>query len=405
MGPEINLSYRDRNLLGGAEFFSTSLNTSFETQISKAENAGNSYKLGINHSLSVPRFLFPFIDLNKYLSPKYTAKTNFKAGYEFYYRTKYFQLNTFDFLYGYSWRESTTKSHELKLLNLMYSHLSQTTKAFQEILKTNQLIRQSFGEELIFSLIYTFTYNNQLYNDKKVNSYLTLNPELAGNVLSLYNIIFKGEKPKTHAPAEILGVKYSQYARINADYRLYLKTSEKNEVVTRLMAGIGKAYGNSEVLPYNKQFFAGGASDIRAFRSHSIGPGSYKPSDSIGNTYFEHVGDIKLEANLEYRFDIVKIFKGALFIDAGNVWLLDKNENKPGGEFHWNKFTDQLAAGTGIGLRLDASVLVARLDLGFPLRKPWLPENQRWVFNEIGFASRKWHKNNLVLNIAIGYPF
>jgi outer membrane protein assembly factor BamA len=405
MGPELSLSYHDRNFLGGAESFLTSLNTSFETQISNANNTSNSYQIGINQSLSVPRFLFPFIDLNKYLSGKYTPKTNFMVGYKFDYRTKYFQLNTFDFLYEYVWRESSTKSHGIKLINLSYSHLSQKTQAFQEVLQTNELIRQSFSEELIASLVYTFTYNNQLYKDKKVNSYFTINPEFAGNALSLYNLLVTGEKPTAENQAEIVGINYSQYARINADYRLYINTSKKYNVVTRLMAGIGKAYGNSVVLPYTRQYYIGGASDIRAFRTHTVGPGSYKPADSVANTYFEQVGDIKLEANFEFRFNIVKIFEGALFVDAGNVWLIDKNEEKPGGELHWNKIPEQLALGAGVGLRLDASVLVVRFDLGLPLRKPWLPENQRWVFDTIDFRSGQWRSNNLVLNIAIGYPF
>lgn len=404
LGPELSLSYRDRNFLGGAEFFSINVNTSFQTQLSNMDNTGNAYEAGVNTNLSVPRFLFPFVDLNKYLSRKYTPKTNIRAGYRFNWRTRYFMLNTFNILYGYSWRETSTKSHEIELLNGSYSRLSATTAEFDTIRDNNPLVLQSFSEELKLGLAYSFIYNNQLQQDKPVNTYFRINAEFAGNSFGLYHLITTGQMPSSDNPSEILGVRYSQYVRFDVDYRLYIDAGDKSKMVTRLMAGIGSAYGNSGVLPWSRQFFVGGASDLRAFRTHTVGPGGYSPSESKEFTYFDQVGDIKLEANMEYRFHILRFFKGAFFIDAGNVWLLTGND-KPEGTFYWDEVIKQLAIGTGFGLRLDASVLVLRLDLGFPVRDPKLPEKDRWIFDEIDFTSANWRNNNLVLNIAIGYPF
>ncbi len=404
-GPEVNFSYNDRNFLGGAEQFSINLTTSFETQLSAGKSGGNLYEVGIDSKLSVPRFLFPFVDLNRFLSKKYTPKTNIRAGYDYYYRTRYFRMNTFNLQFGYSWRETPTKSHDFRLIDMRYSRLTHETDAFRNILESNDLVKQSFNEELILGLNYSYTYNNQLYKEKFINTYFTVNPELAGNVLSFINFLNNGSFPSPGNPMKIFGINYSQYARINADYRLYMNAGNNGKLAARLTAGIGKAYGNSEILPYTRQFYVGGASDIRAFRLHAVGPGTYAPSDTNSNAFFDQVGDIKLEANLEFRFGIYRLLKGAVFVDAGNVWLLKSRDNIPGGKFHWDQVPEETAMGTGFGLRFDASFFVLRLDLGLPLRKPWLPKGDRWVTGNIDPSSAQWRRENLVLNIAIGYPF
>ncbi len=404
-GPVLDLSYTNINAFKGAETFSLKLNSSFETQFSKQHQGGNSFEAGFDTELSIPRFIFPFIDLNKYLSKKYTPETSIRGGYSFHHRTRYFKMNSFHMLYSYAWRETSTNTHDLNLLNITYSRITKKTSRFEEILENNQFIRQSFNEELIFGLKYNFTYNNQLQEDKNINTYFSINNELAGNILSLYNYLATGEKPDHENPATILGIKYAQYAKVQADYRFYLNTGQRSRLAGRLLAGIGMGYGNSQSLPYVKQFYIGGASDIRAFRSHTVGPGSYRPPDSIQNTYFEQTGDLKLEANLEYRFRINKLLNGALFMDAGNIWLLSNSNNRSDGKFNPEEFMKEWAVGSGIGLRLDVSLLVLRMDLGIPLRKPWLSENERWVLKDFDLADPEWRSKNLVLNIAIGYPF
>jgi outer membrane protein assembly factor BamA len=173
-----------------------------------------------------------------------------------------------------------------------------------------------------------------------------------------------------------------------------------------LIAGIGVAYGNSATLPYVKQFNIGGSNSVRAFSARSLGPGSYKIPDSVAaKSFIDQAGDIKLEVNSEYRFPIVSILRGALFIDAGNIWLLQEDPARPGSQFSSKTFLDEIAVGTGFGLRLDLSFFILRFDIAFPLRVPSLPQGERWVTNKINFGDPSWRKNNLALNIAIGYPY
>jgi outer membrane protein assembly factor BamA len=158
-------------------------------------------------------------------------------------------------------------------------------------------------------------------------------------------------------------------------------------------------------MPYIKQFAIGGSNSIRAFPARSIGPGTYdvlrdEASDSV--RFIDQRGDIKLEGNLEYRFDLIKSLKGAIFIDAGNIWLLKKDDQeRPGGVFNKNTFLNQLAVGTGAGLRFDFSFFVLRVDVAFPLRRP----AEGWVARDIDFGSPAWRGDNIVFNIAIGHPF
>ncbi|MFO7754612.1 MAG: BamA/TamA family outer membrane protein [Bacteroidales bacterium] len=404
VGPELSLGFINRNTFGGAERLSTNLNSSFETQYGK-QDGGNVIELGIDANLAMPRFIFPFIDLHKYLSKKYTPKTNIKAAYTYHFRTKYFRMNTLNLLYSYNWNETARKNHDLKIINLSLLNLSKRTDEFEEVMENNSFIRQSFNEQLILSLNYTYTYNSQARQEANRGLSFFINAESAGGVLSLASRLSQGEFPEASDPARVMGVKYSQFARLHTDLRYYLPLGEGSKLAGRLILGTGKAYGNSDILPYTKQFYIGGASDVRAFFSHTVGPGSYSPPDTLFNSYFEQVGEIKLEANLEYRFGISGMLKGALFLDAGNVWLTEPDPDKPGGSFKWNDTFKELAVGTGFGLRFDASVLILRADLGIPVRKPWLPESERWVLNEINPGDAQWRKNNIVLNIAIGYPF
>ena len=167
--------------------------------------------------------------------------------------------------------------------------------------------------------------------------------------------------------------------------------------------GAGFAYGNSTELPFIKQFFNGGTNSLRAFRARSIGPGSYKENNT--NTFLpDQSGDVKLEFSTEYRFNIYKFLNGAVFADAGNIWLLNDNPNKPNSKFS-KDFMNEIAVGIGVGLRFDFSFLVLRTDFAFPIRKPYLNDGQRWVANEIAFGNAAWRNENIVFNLAIGYPF
>jgi outer membrane protein insertion porin family len=263
-------------------------------------------------------------------------------------------------------------------------------------------------------LRYSFTYNTQL-NQVNLNSfsetrvqkssyYFNGNIELAGNLLHLAQKAMSAKQTETGSYT-IFGSPYSQYVRADVDFRYYWQINRRQKLATRILTGAGLPYGNSNVIPYIKQFSIGGSNSIRAFPARSIGPGSYnvrKDPTYAGQTYFiDQRGDLKIEGNVEYRFDIVKILKGALFVDAGNIWLWKDDPERPGGKFEKNTFVNQVAVGSGFGLRFDLNFFVLRFDLGVPLRKP----DEGWVLNKIDFASGPWRGENLLLNIAIGYPF
>ena len=172
--------------------------------------------------------------------------------------------------------------------------------------------------------------------------------------------------------------------------------SNKKVFVSRFYGGIGIPYGNSGSLPFEKAFFAGGANDIRGWMMGSLGPGSYF-NDTVSNTYSQ-IGDMQLQANFEYRFPVYGIFKGAVFLDMGNIWLLQPTPDFPGGQFKFDTFIPQIAMDIGIGIRLDFDFFVIRLDPAIPIRVPHYPKNDRWYFNKMQLGDIIW-------NFAIGYPF
>ncbi|MGB3464320.1 MAG: BamA/TamA family outer membrane protein, partial [Cyclobacteriaceae bacterium] len=204
----------------------------------------------------------------------------------------------------------------------------------------------------------------------------------------------------------IFGSRYSQFLRSSIDVRHYLRLNKNHRFASRLIFGVGSAYGNSDALPVSRQFAIGGSSSIRAFRARSLGPGRFSQADtSPGGLLIDQTADVKIEANLEYRHVLTGQFEGAVFIDAGNIWTLRTDPNRPGAEFRSDSFLSDMAIGTGYGLRFDANFFILRLDLAFPLRVPNVESKERWVVRDIAVSQREWRINNLVWNIALGYPF
>jgi outer membrane protein assembly factor BamA len=231
--------------------------------------------------------------------------------------------------------------------------------------------------------------------------YNKLTLDFSGNIAGLLT----GANSKAGDTIKVFGVPFSQFVKFENEFRHYYKFSKEAQIASRLIVGAAFAYGNSEEIPFIKQFFIGGTNSIRAFRARSIGPGSYHDPAINTNTFTEdQSGDLKLEFNTEYRAKLFGIVKGALFVDAGNIWLLTNNTDKVGAKFS-KDFLNEIAVGTGAGLRFDLSFLVLRTDFAFPIRKPYLPDGERWVLDQISFGSSSWRKENLIFNLAIGYPF
>lgn len=400
-GPKMNLSILNRNTFKGAELLNLNMAGSFEAQFSGSIKNIYSYSWNPQLELTFPRFLTPF-NIKRTRSI-YIPKTSLLLSYSLMKRVDYFDMQTFRFIYGFRWKENIRKEHEFNPVNVSYTSIGNQSAAFKELLATNPFLKKSYEELFIAGGNYSFTYNEQTEPLKKIQFFLLATAETAGNLFSLAKLI-AGDKPSSENPSKIIGSVYSQYAKISLDARFYYNFKNKNKFAMRLFAGAGKPFGNSSVLPYTRQFFSGGPNSLRGFQINSVGPGTfYQNVDTRG--FLQLGGEIKLETNAEYRFNIYRFIKGALFADAGNVWLHKSNPANTGSPFLFSGFMNELAVGAGAGVRIDVSIFILRFDLGMPLRKPWLEKNHRWVTNQINFANSAWRKENLVLNIAIGYPF
>ncbi len=402
LGPALNVAFQNRNSLGGAELLKINVKGSLETQLTGKDKNIFSYEIGPQIELIIPGFVAPF----RIRQPRsiYIPKTKISGSFDYLRRVNYYDLNSLQFQFGYIWKENIKISHELNPIAINYFSVRNKSEEFQNLLLANPFFKRSFEDQFIAGINYSYTFNEQVITQQTSQFFIHFTSDFAGNTFTAYNKIFVNESADPRNPLTVAGIPYSQFMRFTIDLRNYFNLSSKEKLVVRLYTGMGYPYGNSSTLPYVKQFFSGGPNSVRAFRINSLGPG-ITPPDSITNTILRNGGDLKLEANTEYRFDIYKLVKGALFIDAGNIWIQAEDKSNVYSGFNRTDLISQLAAGAGIGLRFDASFFVLRFDLAFPIRKPWLESSQRWVMNKIEFGSSSWRGENLVLNIAIGYPF
>lgn len=396
-GSNISISWRNRNALRGGELFAIKASAGFEVQYSGQFQGYNTLRYGLEPSFSFPRFLVPFFNFNT--KGGFLPRTTIKLGYDVLQRQKLYTMNSFRASYGYTWKESLEKEHELNPISINYIQPITVTKEYNDSALNNKTLLKAIEKQFILGSDYTYTYTNVLTYKPTHGFYFSGGIDLSGNIAGLAT----GANIRKQDTAKIFSAQFSEYTRLQSDFRYYRKVGQNSVFANRIMVGLGIPYGNSNQLPYIKQFFSGGNNSIRAFRSRSVGPGTYAaPKDS--GLLSEQPGDIKLELNTELRFPIAGIVQGAVFVDAGNVWLFNADSTKPGAQFT-GKFMSELAAGTGVGIRFDLSFLVLRLDLAFPIRKPWLEPGKRWVLNQVDFGSSQWRSDNLVFNLAIGYPF
>ena len=396
-GTELNLNWSNRNAFRGAELLTISAFGGVEVQVSGQNNGFNVYRVGTEANLVWPRFVSP---LKLRSSSGFVPKTKATLGYEFQNRTKLYSLQTFKGSFGYLWKASEKKEHLLNVTEITYASPQNITPLYQEQILANPSLSKVIEKQLIFGPTYSYTYTNTIEKRRKNTFYYKGSLDLAGNITGLAT----GANIKKGDTIKLFNVPFSQFIKVENDFRHYLKLGPDSQLASRIIVGAGFAYGNSNELPFIKQFFIGGTNSLRAFRARSIGPGTYDGNATASRFLADQSGDLKLEFNTEYRAKIYGLVKGALFLDAGNIWLLKDNPEKPGAQFSKN-FMNELAVGAGAGLRFDFSFLILRTDLAFPIRKPYLPDGQRWVLDQINFGSGMWRKENLVFNLAIGYPF
>lgn len=387
-GPTLALTYSNRNLFKGGETLNITGSFGYEAQLGGGNSRGlTSSQLGFKTDLIYPRVLFPIkiVDEFQYAVPK----TKISLGVEFLNRSKLYNLNSVNSTFGYGWNKNKYVYHEIDPISISYVKLSNTTPEFETILEQNPFLRNSFQQQFIAGLTYRFNYNE--LSDVNISNpiFFNANIDLAGNLIGLFAKSTDASGNKT-----LLGQPYAQYAKVDMDFRYHFKLGNEEVLVARVFGGLGLPYGNSSALPFSKQYFSGGPYSVRGFRTRSLGPGSYDPTNNDLGTFFDRSGDIRLEANLEYRFPIFSYFKGAFFADAGNIWLTNENPVLPGGKFT-SSFIKELGVDLGLGLRVDIQNFVIRFDLAAPLRKPFLPLGKRTEFDI----------KNPILNFAIGYPF
>ncbi|HET8884894.1 MAG TPA: BamA/TamA family outer membrane protein [Salinimicrobium sp.] len=388
MGPNLALTYSNRNFFHGGEVFNLGAQFGYEWQSGSGRSL-SSIHLGAKADLIFPRIIFPIrintdTELFKYSIPK----TKMSLGLDYLSRTELFRMHSVTALYGYTWRSNRYITHDFSPVSVSYINLGRVTSDFTEILEDNPYLENSFRQQFIGGILYSFTYNGMIDTEDKHQFFLNSNLDVAGNTLSLFS-----KKSENGEPGKVFDLEYAQYAKLDVDLRYHFNMGNDQVIATRLFAGYGMPYGNSEVMPFTKQYFSGGPYSVRAFHIRALGPGSYNPEES-GGAYFDQAGNIRLEANVEYRFPLVAFLKGAVFADAGNVWYSSDVVYLPGGEFD-SDFITELGIGIGVGVRLDIQGFVLRLDLAAPMHTPWLDKGERWNFN---FGSP-------VLNLGIGYPF
>ncbi len=399
LGSELGFNYISNNPFHYTDQLRLGANGGIETLSDSVSGLLlNTMEFNLNADLYFPTLLNPFglhVD-----NRTYNPKTLLGVRYNYFRRLNYYTLNSINFTYRYEWTQNPKSAHQLTPVELNVISVADTTPAFNERLQNNPILKLSFQDQLILGSKYSYTYNSDPAG-KRDFWYLRANLDAAGNLANgLMSLIAPGKNG-------LFGRVFSQFVRPDVELKYYHFMRKEQQLVFRFLGGVGVPLGRSEVLPYVKQFVIGGSNSIRAFRIRELGPGSTGSTGSSAG-FNDRTGDMKLEANAEYRFPISSMFKGAFFIDAGNIWLL-KDEENPDKVFHPATFYRDIAIGTGAGLRLDFSFFVIRFDLGTPVRVPFDTQDNGWrivsLVRDFDPLNYDWRRDHLRLNLAIGYPF
>ncbi len=404
LGVAGNISYQHRNLFKGAEVFQMKFTGAVETLHRENDSDYEYYntkELGVETSLTIPTLLGP----GRYIKSfgKYLPKTVFSVGYNYQRRPEYTRtISSLNF--GYDWKKSQFIRNSWNILDLNVVRLYEFDSDFIDSIE-DLYIKSSYTDHLIFAMNYSITYNNQRLNAKKDYTYAKLNVESAGNLLwaisklagRTVHTALDTSTYENYDYYQLFGTQFAQYLKADVELRRSISLDKYNSIVGRLFMGVGLPYGNSYVVPYEKQYFSGGANGIRAWQARTLGPGTYEVDD---DAYPNQSADIKLEANLEYRFRLMGSLEGALFMDAGNIWAINDNDSRDGALFKVNEFYKQLAVGTGTGLRFDFNYFILRVDLGMKLCIPSNEDGHKWIIGDRSITS-----DDFSISFAIGYPF
>ena len=390
IGPGFQLGLSHKNYWGGAERLSANLRGAYEWQTGakrggKAQDI-NSYELGLDLNFDIPRLLAPKIVKR---SSRYINWTKFAFNIDFMNRPNYFKMIQFGGSMLWEWHPNKKSTHQFIPLKLRYNRLLNSTAAFDSAMVANPALAESFRDVLIPEIQYTYTFDHSFgANNITWTTTLSESGSIFSGIWSLCGA--KGTK-------KMFGTAISQFVRAQTQLVWNRKVGITN-VVSRFLIGAAHAFGNSTEVPYSAQFYIGGANSIRAFAARNVGPGRYTPDATTLNGYYDQTGTFKFEANCELRFPILGYLKGALFLDVGNVWLLKDDAYRPGGQLSAKHFFEDLAVGTGLGVRFDMDMLVLRADLGIGVHAPYHTSKS-------GYFNIPRFKDSLAFHLAIGYPF
>lgn len=390
-----NLVYTHKSIFGGAEQFQSTFTGAFEIlDQEKFNRIDNTLRLGTEVSIDFPQFMLPFLRSDRFVK-EYNPKTTLSARYNYQERPDYTRTLA-SMTFGYRWQNRNYLTHyvnpvELNVLRLPY--LSENFKRNMEDI----YLRSSYDDHFLSMTSYSMIYNNQDMKKTRNFQYFRLNAEVAGNLFTAYSHITNMKKEGDHY--EFFGIRYAQFFKLDFDFRHYQILDDDERFVYRLFIGGGFPYGNSNALPFVEQYYSGGANSLRAWNVRALGPGSYRPRDDFRG-YPNLTGDLKLELNWEYRFKLFWLLQGAFFIDAGNIWSVNPSDERRGALFDPHDLVNEIAIGTGFGIRFDLSFSVLRLDLGLKMKDPSYPVGERWLP-----GNRPVNHQTIGWNIAIGYPF
>jgi outer membrane protein assembly factor BamA len=399
IGVEGNLSYQHKNIFRGAEIFDTKFRGMMQF-ISTEQGLKNSVELGGSVGLNFPRFVSPFAGQEhiKWNNPR----TQIATSYNYQNRPDYTRTVA-GLSLAYSWRSESRFSHVLTPVEVNLINILNPTQEFLDRIRDTYL-ENSYKNYLVTLTNYSITYNTQ---SAKKGSFTVVryNVEVSGNLLnSAYSLWGQKAEDNTY---QLFNTSFSQYVRsdVNIVFNHYI--DDNNTFVYRIFAGAGLPYGNSNALPFEKKYFSGGSTGVRAWHARGLGPGSYVEFGSVPN----QTADIKLEANVEYRFRLFWMLQGALFFDAGNIWAITSADDRPGAVFFPNQFYKQIALGTGTGIRMNLGFFILRFDLGIKVYDPGIhvppADNPTLVipnYHWIPF-DRKYVRNDFTFHFGIGYPF
>ncbi len=402
LGFGIGLDYEHRNIFKGAEVLGAKFKVAYE---SISGNLGglindNYSEYSTELGLTFPKFMFPF--LRRSFKRKIQASTAFTVNFDYQARPEYTRL-----IAGGAWRYQWTErhrrlSHTITLFDLSFISVPKFNDEFFDRI-TNPLLLYSYQDHLIMRMGYNFYRTNkaelsvlQMGNFQRNVFTIRANAETAGNLLYAMSKISR-QQADDDGSYKSLGIRYSQYIKADADYAFTHNIDRRQSVAFHVGAGIAIPYGNSDVLPFEKRFYSGGANSVRGWGVRTLGPGSYNSNNSLSNFIYQ-CGDIRFDVNLEYRAKLFWVVELGLFLDAGNIWTIKDYEDQPGGVFKFNKFYEQIAASYGAGIRLDFKYFLVRVDMGMKAHNPASGQDH-WPLLSPKF------KRDSEFHFSVGYPF